>query len=37
MEGSGVGGGGKWAAGGRLRLPTVLFEGSMNPRNASHS
>ena len=31
-----MGGGGGWAAGGGLKLPTGLFGGSMCPRSASH-
>ena len=36
MGGGGVGGGGRWEAGGGLYLPNGLFGVAMSPRSASH-
>ena len=36
MRGGGVGGGGRWEAGGVLYLPIGLFGVAMSPRSASH-
>ena len=35
-EGGGVGGGGRWEAGGWLHRPTGPFGVAMSPRSASH-
>ena len=35
-EGGGVGGGGRWEAGGGLYLPIGLFGVAMSPRSTSH-
>ena len=35
-EGDGVDGGGRWEAGGGLRLPIGLFGVAMSPRTTSH-
>ena len=35
-EGGGVGGGGRWEAGGGLYLPIGLFGVAMGPRSTSH-
>ena len=37
QEGGGVGGGGRWEAGGGLNPPTGLFGVPMCPISASHS